>query len=65
VFPESAQARGQTLFSGVTYGAGATAGLIISGWAWELGGAPLAFSAAALAAGAGVLFALRLKRAGL
>jgi PPP family 3-phenylpropionic acid transporter len=65
VIPESAHARGQTLFSGVTYGAGATAGLIISGWAWELGGAPLAFSAAALAAGAGVLFALRLKRAGL
>ena len=49
----------------VTYGAGATTGLIISGWAWELGGAPFAFSAAALAAGAGVLFALRLKRAGL
>jgi MFS transporter, PPP family, 3-phenylpropionic acid transporter len=65
VFPESAQARGQTLFSGVTYGAGAAAGLIISGWAWELGGAALAFSAAALAAAAGVLFALRLKRAGL
>jgi PPP family 3-phenylpropionic acid transporter len=65
VFPESAQARGQTLFSGVTYGAGAAAGLIISGWAWELGGAPLAFSAAALAAAAGALFALRLKRAGI
>ena len=65
VFPKSAQARGQTLFSGVTYGAGATVGLIISGSAWKLGGAPLAFSAAALAAGVGALFALRLKRAGL
>jgi PPP family 3-phenylpropionic acid transporter len=32
VFPESAQARGQTVFSGVTYGAGAAAGLAISGW---------------------------------
>ena len=65
VFPESAQARGQTLFSGVTYGAGAATGLAISGWAWQLGGAALAFSAAALAAAAGVLFALRLKRAGI
>jgi PPP family 3-phenylpropionic acid transporter len=65
VFPESAQARGQTLFSGVTYGAGAAVGLAISGWAWEGGGAPLAFSVAALASAAGVLFALRLKRAGI
>jgi PPP family 3-phenylpropionic acid transporter len=65
VFPKSAHARGQTLFSSVTYGAGAAAGLILSGWAWELGGAPLAFSAAALAAAAGALFALRLKRAGI
>jgi PPP family 3-phenylpropionic acid transporter len=65
VFPQSAQARGQTLFSGVTYGAGAAAGLALAGWAWEGGGAPLAFSVAALAAAAGVLFALGLKRAGL
>jgi len=63
VFPESAQARGQTLFSGVTYGAGAAAGLAISGWAWELAGAPLAFSVSALAALVGAFFALRLKRA--
>jgi hypothetical protein len=53
------------LFSGVTYGAGAAVGLAISGWAWEGGGAPLAFSVAALASAAGVLFALRLKRAGI
>lgn len=65
VFPESAQARGQTLFSGVTYGAGAAAGLAISGWAWEGGGAPLAFSLSALAALVGAFFALRLKRAAL
>ena len=65
VFPESAQARGQTLFSGVTYGAGASVGLVISGWAWQAGGAALAFSVAALASAAGVLFALRLKRAGI
>jgi MFS transporter, PPP family, 3-phenylpropionic acid transporter len=65
VFPEGAQARGQALFSGFTYGAGAAAGLLISGWTWELAGAPLAFSTAALAALAGAFFARRLKRAGL
>lgn len=65
VFPEGAQALGQTLFSSVAYGAGAAAGLLLAGWAWEGGGAPLAFSAGALAAGAGALFAVQLKRAGL
>jgi PPP family 3-phenylpropionic acid transporter len=65
VFPESAQARGQALFSGVTYGAGAAAGLIISGWAWEGGAPPLAFSVSAAAALIGAFFAVRLKRAGL
>jgi len=65
VFPEGAQARGQTLFSGVTYGAGAAAGLVISGWAWEGGGAALAFSVSAVAALAGAFSAGRLKRAGL
>jgi MFS transporter, PPP family, 3-phenylpropionic acid transporter len=65
VFPASAQAGGQALFSGVTYGAGAAAGLAISGWAWEGGGAPLAFSVSALAALLGAFFAARLKRAGL
>ena len=65
LFPESAQARGQTLFSGVSYGAGAAAGLVLSGWAWQGGGAAMAFSVCAVAAGAGALFAVRLKRAGI
>jgi PPP family 3-phenylpropionic acid transporter len=65
VFPDGTQALGQTLFSSVAYGAGAAAGLLLAGWAWEGGGAPLAFSACALAAGAGVFFAAQLKRAGL
>jgi len=65
VFPAHAQARGQTLFSSVCYGAGAAAGLLIAGWAWDLGGAPLAFSASAAAALAGAFIAHRLKRAGL
>jgi len=49
----------------VSYGAGAAAGLLLAGWAWERGGAQLAFSASAGAALAGVLIAHRLKRAGL
>ena len=57
IFPGSAQARGQTLFSSVTYGAGAAIGLVIAGWAWEEGGARLAFSLAALAAAVGAFFA--------
>lgn len=65
LFPEHAQALGQTLFSSVSYGAGAAAGLLLAGWAWEGGGAPLAFSACAMAAAAGAYFAARLKRAGL
>jgi len=65
VFPPHAQARGQTLFSSVCYGAGAAAGLLIAGWAWDLGGAQLAFSASAGAALAGAFIAHRLKRAGL
>ncbi|HZO04480.1 MAG TPA: MFS transporter [Burkholderiales bacterium] len=65
LFPEHAQARGQALFSGFVYGAGAAAGLVISGWAWQLGGAPLAFSLAALGALAGAIFAGQLKGAGL
>jgi PPP family 3-phenylpropionic acid transporter len=65
VCPESAQARGQTLFSSVGYGAGAATGMLIAGWAWEGGGAGLAFTASALAAGAGAFLAQRLKRAGL
>ena len=65
VFPAGAQGLGQTLFSGIGYGAGGAAGLLLAGWAWEGGGAPMAFSACALAAGAGVFFAAQLKRAGL
>jgi MFS transporter, PPP family, 3-phenylpropionic acid transporter len=65
VFPEHAQARGQTLFSSVSYGAGAAAGLLIAGWAWEAGGAAMAFSASAAVALAGAVFARRLKRANL
>ena len=65
VFPESAHARGQTLYSGVTYGAGGAAGALLAGWAWQAGGAGLAFSLSAAAGIAGLLLAMAMKRYGL
>jgi PPP family 3-phenylpropionic acid transporter len=65
IFAPSAQARGQTLFSSVGYGAGGAAGALSAGWAWDLGGAGIAFTVSSLAALAGLLFAYPLKRAGL
>jgi PPP family 3-phenylpropionic acid transporter len=65
VFPPHARARGQALFSSASYAAGGAAGAMASGWAWELGGAGPAFSLAAAAAGAGLLFAYGVKRAGI
>lgn len=65
LFPESAQARGQTLFSSLSYGAGGAAGALIAGWAWEASGPGLAFSASAAAALAGACFAYGLRRIGL
>jgi PPP family 3-phenylpropionic acid transporter len=65
IFPAGAQARGQTLLSSIGYGAGAAVGTVVAGWAWEAGGASLAFTVAALAALLGAFIALRLKRAGL
>ena len=64
LFPESAQARGQTLFSSLTYGAGGAAGALIAGATWQWGPG-VAFSASALAAVAGACFASRLRRLGL
>jgi PPP family 3-phenylpropionic acid transporter len=65
VFPAHAQARGQTLFSSLGYGAGGAAGALIAGWAWQGAGPGVAFSLSAGAALAGLLFAYPLKRAGL
>jgi PPP family 3-phenylpropionic acid transporter len=65
VFPEAAHARGQTLFSSVTYGAGGAVGALAAGGLWELGGPGLAFSFSALVGLAGLLLAQVLKRAGL
>lgn len=65
VFPPGAQARGQALFSGVTYGAGGASGALAAGWAWAALGPGWAFSLSALVAAAGLLLAHALKRAGL
>ncbi len=65
VFPEAAQARGQTLFSSISYGAGGAAGVLGAGWLWEAAGPGFAFSLAALAGLAGLLLAHGLKRCGL
>ena len=65
VFPAHAQARGQTLFSSLGYGAGGAVGVLLAGWAWQVAGPGFAFSLSAGAALAGLLFAYPLKRVGL
>ena len=65
VFPEAAQARGQTLFSSVSYGAGGAAGVLGAGWLWQAAGPGFAFSLSALAGLVGLLLAHGLKRRGL
>jgi PPP family 3-phenylpropionic acid transporter len=65
VFPAAAHARGQALFSSISYGAGGAAGALIAGFAWEAAGPGIAFSASSGAALLGAVFAYRLKRAGL
>jgi PPP family 3-phenylpropionic acid transporter len=65
IFPEAAHARGQAIFSSVSYGAGGAAGAVIAGWAWDAAGAGAAFSSAALFGLVGAHFASRLRKAGL
>ena len=65
VFPESALARGQALFTSVSYGAGGAAGILLAGWSWEAGGPTLAFSLSAAAGIVGAVIVVRLRRASL
>jgi len=65
VFPPAAQARGQALFSSVTYGAGGAAGALAAGWLWQPLGPGLAFTFSALAGLVGLHLVRDLKRAGL
>lgn len=62
VVPEAAQARGQTLFSSISYGAGGACGVLGAGWLWQAAGPGFAFSLSALAGLAGLLLAQVLKR---
>src|SRR5258708_33474173 len=65
VFPPQAQARGQSLFSSIGYGAGGALGAVAAGWAWEAAGPGVAFTVSSAPAAAGLLFAYSLKRKGL
>ncbi len=65
VFPPGAQARGQSLFSSIGYGAGGAVGAVAAGWAWEMAGPGLAFTVSSVAAAAGLVFAYLLQRKGL
>jgi PPP family 3-phenylpropionic acid transporter len=65
VFPPGAEGRGQTLFSSVAYGAGGATGALLAGWSWDAWGPGWAFAVSSIVAGAGLLFACPLRRAGL
>lgn len=54
-FGEGAQARGQALYTSVSYGAGGVVGALASGLAWESIGPAATFAAASLVALAGLL----------
>lgn len=54
-FPGRHQSKGQTLYTGLSFGAGGTLGGLFSGAAWDTLGPSLTFTAAALAALAGAL----------
>jgi PPP family 3-phenylpropionic acid transporter len=44
LFTGRLQARGQTLYSSLSYGLGGGAGLLIAGWTWETLGAGASFT---------------------
>ena len=48
LFPGRISARGQTLYSSLTYGVGGAAGTLIAGWTWEAFGGPASFAVSAL-----------------
>ena len=63
-FPGRCQARGQALYSSVSFGAGGLVGGLLSGWTWEHLGAASTFSLSSVFALVGLLFvALWVKRA--
>ncbi len=58
LFTGALQARGQTLYSSLSYGLGGTAGTLLAGWSWTVLGPELSFSLSAAAglAGAALVF---------
>jgi MFS transporter, PPP family, 3-phenylpropionic acid transporter len=65
LFSPGSQARGQGLFSSFSYGAGGSLGMLLAGWAWNMGGPEFAFTLAAGLGLAGAVIAVRLKPTGL
>lgn len=62
LFTGALQARGQTLYSSLSYGLGGTAGTLLAGWSWTALGPELSFTlsaAAGLAAAALVIWRVR------
>jgi PPP family 3-phenylpropionic acid transporter len=55
LFPGALAARGQALFSSVTYGLGGAAGSLAAGWSWTALGPEASFLLSAVFAGAGGL----------
>src|SRR5262249_59366408 len=48
LFPGALEARGQALFSTVTYGMGAATGSLVAGWTWQALGPAPSFAVSAL-----------------
>ena len=63
LFPPRSHARGQALFSSLSYGAGGAVGALLAGWAWGWAGPAATFTLSAAAALAGAAIVAQLKRA--
>jgi PPP family 3-phenylpropionic acid transporter len=55
-FPGRCQARGQALYSSLSFGAGGLLGGLVSGWMWDGLGAPLTYTLSAVFALLGLAF---------
>jgi PPP family 3-phenylpropionic acid transporter len=58
LFTGTLQARGQTLYSSLSYGLGGTAGTLLAGWSWDALGPERSFSLSAAAGLAGALLVI-------
>jgi PPP family 3-phenylpropionic acid transporter len=53
LFPGRLEARGQALYTSLTYGVGGAAGTLIAGWTWQSFGPEISFTASAIAGAVG------------